>query len=232
MFLLPQGYEAELVAVFEPSQILSGLAAQEVGYPEGTPMLLRVNLQTAPADPNTLITALNQASTLTPWSVPTVSYDATENAIYVNYVRSSGDIQALQTIMSTQQWQLLLILAGALFLIGPVSDLISQIVSVIMMFFMMYMMSGMMRTMQPGNKPAEQIYQGSSKIIQGAKKYLKLAVQKGKEYANRMDPEGKADLENLAHQAKYGVDWAKSAISGLWSGNTGSIIEDAEEDIL
>jgi len=234
MFLLPQGYQTELVAVFEPNQILSGLTALEVGYPEGTAMLLRVNLQSAPADPDSTLAALNQASIgLTPWSTPTVLYDATENAIYINYVHSSGDIQALQTMMSTQGWQMLLIVAGALLLLTPlISSIIEPIITMVMMFVMMYMMSGIMKAMQPDNKPAQVIHDTQSRMIQGAKKYLGIAIKKGKEYADKIDPSGKADLQKLAQEAKYGVEPAKNAISGLWNSSTAGIIEDIEDDIL
>jgi hypothetical protein len=234
MFLLPQGYQAELVAVFEPGQIISGLTALGSVYPEGTPMLLRIAAQTpAPSDIQERIQDFNNTVVgLTPLMNPIARYEADENAVYINYLSRPGDVAALEAAMQPQiaWWGLLLLGIGSFFVLSPIISGIAQIaemmMSMVMMFVMMYMMTGMMKNMQPDNTAAARIHDKQTDMIRGAKKYLGLAVSKGKDFAVQHAPEAREAYEDIKRAAARGEKWAKDGISRLRNKDTKDIIDE------
>jgi len=209
----PTGYTANVVATLDPAQLATGLVSVEALYPQSSLVALRVELSSVPVDIDVTINTVN--TTLAANGILNGVAFLDGNAVMVMYNTSPADSIAIHALTAspTSPLNLLLPIIGIIAFIvfmPALSSMISQIINLVVMFVMIRMMAGMMKGMGP-NPAAESIAAGQDKIIAGAKKYVKIAIVKGKPYAEKAAPYAKQSFDELSVLASQGVDWAKKA---------------------
>jgi len=229
----PTGYTAEYVATLDKSQLATGLISVEALYPQSSLVALRVELSSIPIDIDVTIQTIN--TTLAANGILNGSAFLDGSAVMIMYNTSPADSIAIRALTAspTSPLNLLLPIIGIIAVImflPALKGLMDTVINLVVMFLMIRMMAGMMKGMGP-NPAAESIAAGQDKIIAGAKKYVKIAVVKGKPYAEKAAPYAKQSFDELSVLASQGVDWAKKAYNKVMKSAKATGGEGADEYI-